>query len=832
MTHRYLLLIFLLTLLNLNVFSQDVPVTPQAALEFFRQGNYEKAGEMYAELLARYPKSSKFNYYIGICELKSNRSVSSAVKHLKYAAAHGVSKDVYYYLGRAYQLDYKFSEAIDAFEKFLKYAKPEDVRYEKAEKYRKESKAGLEKSTKIYYLQVIRKDTIGKNSFLSLYHPVKDAGYIIPNRDFFESGVDPNGILYLTERKDEVYFSMPEDSTGQTDLYKMEKLIDGWSDPMNLKEINSEFNEAYPYLNIDGVTLYFSSDREGGLGGYDIYKTVFDPDTKAFSEPVNLGIPFNSPKDDYFLVTDEFTGVAWFTSNRNTTGDTVMVYEIIWDKSVVKNMVYEENDVKIAASMPLLKNIPEKYKSINEKQGRKKSVSGKKDLFHFEITKDIVYTGFDMFHSKEALEIFKKGYELQQKKDSLSGLMALKRKKYATAKTPGERERLVNEILALEKQVYSLDSDINDYYFRAKNIEKPIVEKLVREGKYKPHNTTNEAKTKKPAEEEILIPKEYSYYTDEEFEKHLKKLDNMYKKLFPPEVAAELRKADSLYVWGNILSLESSKLLERANKQTGNEELVISSVFGKDSGNSKTEEDKSVELSRRGKELKTTALKLYHKALDKKYEIFSSKIKQVILSHPTEDFTFLEERQAQANAYFRRAVEDMNKSATMNPELYERDGSLKRKAVGYQEEGLFLYLDYLNGNTSVLDSVKTTKKKELETKTIVQKVDKTKVTENNNISHVETPARKTGNLEYRIQIGVFRKEPDKQLLNRLPSVSKLPMPNRELTRYMCGHYKTLDEARKYLPEVRKTGLKDAYIIGFYNGRVISVKEALKIQNSN
>jgi tetratricopeptide (TPR) repeat protein len=822
MAHRYISIVIIL-LVNFVVFSQEQPVTPQAALELFRQGDYEKAGEMYAELIKKYPKSSKYNYYLGICEMKTNRSISDAVKHLKYASVRGVSKDVYYYLGRAYQLNYNFKEAISAYERFLKYAGSDDVRKEKAEKYKKEAETGLAKSAKIYYLQVIDKDTVVKDRFLSLYHPVKDAGYIIPNRDFFESGVDPNGILYLTERKDEVYFSMPVDSTGQQDIFKMEKLIDGWSDPLNLKSVNSDYDDVYPYLQIDGVTLYFSSNREGGLGGYDIYKTVFDPDTKSFSDPVNMGIPFNSPKDDYFLVTDEFKGVAWFTSNRSTTGDHVMVYEIIWDKSVVKNMVYEENDVKIAATMPLLKDIPEKYRKLKQEHNYSGGSTGTKELFRFKVTNNVVYTDFNQFRSKEALAFFRKGYELQQKKDSLSDLMAAKRDLYAKAKMQDEKKKLVNEILALEKQVYSLDSKINDYYFNAKSIEKPIVEKLISEGRFKPVEPSHSKTERTNDLEGILIPKEYAYYTDGEFAKRLNRLEDMYRKLFPPETVAKLKYADSLYVWGNILNLESSKLLEQANSRAENKEIVISTVFNKNAEEAQTEEERTASLVMKGKELKNTALKLYHTALDKKFSIFSDKIKHVVMSHPTEDFTFLSERQAKANAYFRKAIEDMNNSITISPEQYERDGTLKREAVDLQQEGLFLYLDYMNGDTSVIDSVNIQDVAEQGQK----RGQNGTVTKGNAVSSGVSDKGKD-KVEYRIQIGVFKNPPSNQLLKELPPVSTLSIPEKGLTKYFCGHYSSLKEAQKHLPAVKNAGFKDSYVVAFYKGKVIKIEDALKI----
>lgn len=90
-----------------------------------------------------------------------------------------------------------------------------------------------------------------------------------------------------------------------------------WSMPVNLgPEVNSIFNEDYPFLSKDGRTLYFSSDRLSSMGGYDIYRSRFQPEATKWTEPYNLGIPVNSPDDDthFKLTNDGLAGV--FTSNR------------------------------------------------------------------------------------------------------------------------------------------------------------------------------------------------------------------------------------------------------------------------------------------------------------------------------------------------------------------------------------------------------------------------------------------------------------------------------------------------------------------------------------
>lgn len=53
-------------------------------------------------------------------------------------------------------------------------------------------------------------------------------------------------------------------------LYSRIRLLDGWSEPEPLTSLNEQGNVNYPFLMSDGITLYYASDGEGSLGGYDI----------------------------------------------------------------------------------------------------------------------------------------------------------------------------------------------------------------------------------------------------------------------------------------------------------------------------------------------------------------------------------------------------------------------------------------------------------------------------------------------------------------------------------------------------------------------------------
>ncbi|AMR25847.1 hypothetical protein A0257_01220 [Hymenobacter psoromatis] len=85
---------------------------------------------------------------------------------------------------------------------------------------------------------------------------------------------------------------------GGCDLYISHRRGTQWTAPRNLGLlVNSKVWDSQPSLSADGRTLYFSSQRGGGVGGYDIYVTSIGPDG-AWTKARNLGAPINTAGDD------------------------------------------------------------------------------------------------------------------------------------------------------------------------------------------------------------------------------------------------------------------------------------------------------------------------------------------------------------------------------------------------------------------------------------------------------------------------------------------------------------------------------------------------------
>ena len=113
-----------------------------------------------------------------------------------------------------------------------------------------------------------------------------------------------------------MYFTSESDKgRGGSDIYYSEKKSDGsWGEPQALDfTINTPYDEEAPFVNESGV-LFFSSNGHPGYGGFDIYRT--QKVNGAWTKPVNLGQPVNSPGDDIFFSLLPNSSKGYFASAR------------------------------------------------------------------------------------------------------------------------------------------------------------------------------------------------------------------------------------------------------------------------------------------------------------------------------------------------------------------------------------------------------------------------------------------------------------------------------------------------------------------------------------
>jgi len=151
------------------------------------------------------------------------------------------------------------------------------------------------------------------------------------NSSYFESSAclspDGNVLYFVSERKG---------GFGSADIYRSHRLAaNKWSAPENLKGvINSEYDELGVYMHPDGKTLYFSSNGHNTMGGYDIFmSTLVDG---VWSQPINMGYPINSEFDEKHFVLSPDGKTAYISSNRDGDYD---IYQVDMTNYSIKKPV-------------------------------------------------------------------------------------------------------------------------------------------------------------------------------------------------------------------------------------------------------------------------------------------------------------------------------------------------------------------------------------------------------------------------------------------------------------------------------------------------------------
>lgn len=101
---------------------------------------------------------------------------------------------------------------------------------------------------------------------------------------------------------------------GGTDIWKTTLGDDGWSIPINLgSKINTPYDEQFPFIHPDGKTLYFTSEGHPGMGQSDIYFCKLEGQT--WGAPTNIGYPINTPGEEWNFIVDRKGTKAYFSSN-------------------------------------------------------------------------------------------------------------------------------------------------------------------------------------------------------------------------------------------------------------------------------------------------------------------------------------------------------------------------------------------------------------------------------------------------------------------------------------------------------------------------------------
>ncbi len=436
------------------------------ARKWYAEGEFAKALPVFGRYLRSTPSNGNYNLWYGVCCLETGQA-SLAIPPLETAVKKRVTSGQLY-LAQAYHAAYRYGDAVRVYEEYIAELKRRHRSTQLADSLLEESRKGLRFIRGVERVCVIDSIVMDKDKFLSAYSLSEESGKLMYTPSDEKKQSSKGGTAYETELGDRRYYAAPR-TDSLSGIWVQNKLSGEWGRPRLLPHgINDAGNAGYPYMMTDGVTFYFASESPASLGGYDIFVTRYNADDGSFLEPQNVGMPFNSPANDYLYVVDEFNGIGWFATDRNQPEGKVCVYTFIPNK--MKQVYdYENTDHLLLAQLASLHSIQDTWtdkKTVDEALARlEESRAARPETvetgdFTFIIDDRRTYHKREDFRSDEAEALFgqyqETGTNLRKSQARLEKL----RDEYQESDHEG-RTKLTPAILDLEKHVEDLRADRN-----------------------------------------------------------------------------------------------------------------------------------------------------------------------------------------------------------------------------------------------------------------------------------------------------------------------------------------------------------------------------------
>lgn len=268
----------------------------------------------------------------------------NAAKKAKAKAAKVTPEELFTQAQTSF-LNYDFETALEKLEEYEEAAKkakkPVDEQYHSL---LGRIRIGTSMLDRVEDVEIVDSLVVDADKFFRYYRLSQPSGRITDS-SALPSGAAPTkgSTAYVTEDGETAIWSSNA-SDGHAQLMQSTMLVDGkWERPTPLgSELAMGGDALFPYLMSDGMTLYFSSNGDGSLGGYDIFITRNDGD--KYLQPQNVGMPYNSPANDYLMAIDELTGAGWWATDRNAPEGKVTIYVYV-PREVRKNYSVDRDDL-------------------------------------------------------------------------------------------------------------------------------------------------------------------------------------------------------------------------------------------------------------------------------------------------------------------------------------------------------------------------------------------------------------------------------------------------------------------------------------------------------
>lgn len=375
-------------------------------------------------------------------------------------------------LGRIAFFDYDFPSAAKYYSTVRSTRKRSAALPDELDDYERElslARRMLDHAERIVVLDSIAVDF---DDFMSAYRlPVSAGRLLTPDKLPYEESRDLASMAFANEGEDYMMWSEP-DSLGTLRLREASRLVGGnWGEPVVTPEtLNLDGDADFPFVTADGSTLYYASDGTGSAGGYDIFIASRDPATGEYLEPRNIGMPFNSPADDYMMAIDESNGIGWWATDRNHIPGKLTVY--VYELSDLRENI-DPGDPELTALASLRDwrlTWPEDEESraaveqLRSRLAKIETGETRRRDFTLPVRGGRVYTTYDDFSSRAAATMMRQYVEQKERYEKLRAELAQARRLYDRTPDREATRRILRMEHDAERDATTLGKLLSDIY--------------------------------------------------------------------------------------------------------------------------------------------------------------------------------------------------------------------------------------------------------------------------------------------------------------------------------------------------------------------------------
>lgn len=428
--------------------------THSSADRTFQSGNYTEALAAYGALLKNYPNHALYLYRYARCAQELGND-SIALEYFQKAGDRYMLK--YFYMGDIYMRLWDADNAITSYTTYLNSLKEPNER----EQYIQQQIAKAEKwqryLRRVEKIQVIDSVEISLDSMLNICALSTEAGSLI--MDTLQN------LIYTNQRGDRKLWATKSDSTHV--LVSSYRLLDEWTKPDTLPQnINFTQKQYAPYMLSDGITLYFAANDSNGLGGLDIYVSRYNMATENYTTPENIGMPYNSPANEYLFLLDETQQVGYLATDRFATKGRVHIYSFI-----IPQQKQYWRDIPTDSLVAYAKLVDfELCDTTNVSTEQPVEYNDEIKDFCFIINDSVIYHSIDNFQQPEAKEKYYEWKKTEKQYYSEQKHLKELRKQYAFANKTKQKE-LTPIILQLENNQSQLLKRCQNLLLEIRSIE-------------------------------------------------------------------------------------------------------------------------------------------------------------------------------------------------------------------------------------------------------------------------------------------------------------------------------------------------------------------------